>query len=104
MLTAVPTPGLGFTIEYEAYLLTVLVAAESEVLPNWNLDNFLLNFQEVVTVLLDTGINGGDFSPLNKVGVVVCFVGVALHVFRKVRMGGFSDDGGKSKVNAPELL
>ena len=58
----------------------------------------------MVTVLLDTGINGGDFSPLNKVGVLVCFVGVALHVFRKVRMGGLADEGGKNKVNAFESL
>ena len=49
-------------------------------------------------MLLDTGINGGDFSPLNKVGIVICLTGVALHVFRKVKMVGSADAGGQSKV------
>ena len=48
--------------------------------------------------MLDTGVNGGDFSPLNKVGIVICLTGVALHVFRKVKMVGSSDAGGQSKV------
>ena len=52
----------------------------------------------MVTVLLDAGINGVDFSPLNKVGIVVCLTGVALHVFRKVKMGASPDGGGESKV------
>ena len=52
----------------------------------------------MVTVLLDAGINGGDFSPLNKVGIVVCLTGVALHVFRKVKQGGLTNAGGENKV------
>ena len=56
--------------------------------------------QEVFTIFLDAGINGGDFSTLNKIGMVVCLTGVALHVFRKVKMGDSSDGGGGgSKVN-----
>ena len=53
----------------------------------------------MVTVLLDAGINGGDFSPFNKVGIVICLTGVALHVFRKVKMGASSDGGAENKVN-----
>ena len=55
--------------------------------------------KEVVTVLLDAGINGADFSPLNKVGIVICLTGVALHVFRKVKMGGLTDAGVQNKVH-----
>ena len=50
-------------------------------------------------MLLDAGINGGDFSPFNKVGIVICLTGVALHVFRKVKMGASSDGGEERKVN-----
>lgn len=50
--------------------------------------------KEVFTIFLDAGINGGDFSTLNKIGMVVCLTGVALHVFRKVKMGDSSDGGG----------
>ena len=49
-------------------------------------------------MLLDAGINGADFSPLNKVGIVICLTGVALHVFRKVKMGGLTDAGVQNKV------
>ena len=50
-------------------------------------------------MLLDAGINGADFSPLNKVGIVICLTGVALHVFRKVKMGGLTDAGVQNKVH-----
>ena len=47
--------------------------------------------------MLDAGVNGADFSPLNKVGIVICLTGMALHVFRKVKMGGLTDAGVQNK-------
>jgi hypothetical protein len=46
-----------------------------------------VSLQEVVTVMLDAMINGGDFSLVNKLGIVLCLSGVLLHVRRKMKSG-----------------
>ncbi len=50
-------------------------------------------------MILDTAIHGGDFSLINKIGIVVCLSGVVLHVRRKMAHSKSGGSGDKSKTS-----